>query len=196
MIDLKDWIGNKQAAFATLGASNHFVGVRQVDDYYATEPLATKLLLEKERFSSNILEPACGEGHMSEELICAGYKVLSCDKVDRGYGQVEDFFSRKNWNGDIITNPPYKYALDFVQHALDIIPTGNKVAFFLKIQFLEGQARRNFFDINPPKTVYVASKRLLCAKNGDFKSTPSSAVCYAWFVWEKGFKGNPIIKWI
>lgn len=49
---------------------------------------------------------------------------------------------------------------------------------------------------NPPKIVYVSSSRLNCAKNGDFESYPSSAVAYAWFVWVKGFKGDPIIKLI
>lgn len=32
--------------------------------------------------------------------------------------------------------------------------------------------------------------------NGDFQSITSSAVAYAWFVWEKGFTGDPVIKWI
>ena len=67
---------------------------------------------------------------------------------------------------------------------------------FLKIQFLEGKARRELFRQHPPKVVYVSSSRLLCAPNGDFTNTNGSAVAYAWFVWEKGFKGDTIIKWI
>ena len=43
----KDWIGNKAATFATLAASNHSKGEREVNDYYATEPKAVELLLEK-----------------------------------------------------------------------------------------------------------------------------------------------------
>lgn len=192
----KEWKGNKHSVFVTLGASNHSSDERQPDDYYATEPLATRLLLAEEKFNKKILEPACGEGHMSKELISAGYEVTSFDKVNRGYGDEEDFFCRDAWDGDIITNPPYKCALDFVQHALEIVPEGSKVAFFLKIQFLEGKVRRKFFNVNPPRKIFVASSRLLCAKNGDFQNYPSSALCYAWFVWEKGFKGDPIIKWI
>ncbi len=101
------------------------------------------------------------------------------------------------FNGDIITNPPYRYALDFVEKALSVIQTGSKVAMFLKLQFLEGKARGEFYKKNPPKKVYVASGRLNCARNGNFKTfSKSSAVAYAWFVWEKGYKGDPIIKWI
>ncbi len=68
---------------------------------------------------------------------------------------------------------------------------------FLKIQFLEGKKRRPLFDTGQLKTVYVSTSRILCAKNGEFDSkTTSSAVCYCWYEWEKGYKGDPIIKWI
>jgi hypothetical protein len=36
----------------------------------------------------------------------------------------------------------------------------------------------------------------MCVKDGDFSIKGSSAIAYAWFVWEKGFTGAPIIKWI
>jgi hypothetical protein len=33
--------------------------------------------------------------------------------------------------------------------------------------------------------------------NGDFERyAKATAICYAWFVWEKGFKGDTIIRWI
>lgn len=191
-----DWTGNYKSMYTTLGASNHALGERQVDDYYATEPKATQLLLDVETFNNKILEPACGEGHMAEILKSRGYDVTAVDKVDRGYGMVGDFFNCEYFIGDIVTNPPYKYAKEFVEHSLKIIPEGNKVAMFLKLTFLEGQARRKMFVTYPPKIVYVASGRLSCAKNGEFEKYPSSAAAYAWFVWQKGFKGNPIIKWI
>ena len=192
----KDWNGNKAATFVTLAASNHSKGEREVNDYYATEPKAVELLLQKEKFSSIILEPSCGEGHISRVLLDNGYAVKSSDLIDRGFGEVKDFFEVDEFCGDIITNPPYKVALDFVKHSLDIIPEGNKVAMFLKLQFLEGKARREFYKENPPKKIYVASGRLNCAKNGKFEEFKSSAVAYAWFVWEKGYQGSPEIDWI
>ena len=192
----KDWTGNRIASFATLGANNHSDVIREVNDYYATDPRAVEMLLEKEKFNSIILEPSCGEGHISRVLLDGGYAVKSSDLIDRGFGDVKDFFEIDEFNGDIITNPPYKIALDFVKHSLDIIPEGNKVAMFLKLQFLEGKARKEFYKNNPPKKVYVASGRLVCAMNGDFEKYKSSAVAYAWFIWEKGYKGSPEIDWI
>lgn len=192
----KDWTGNKIASFATLGANNHSDVIREVNDYYATDPRAVEMLLEKEKFNSIILEPSCGEGHISRVLLDGGYAVKSSDLIDRGFGDVKDFFEIDEFNGDVITNPPYKIALDFVKHSLDIIPEGNKVAMFLKLQFLEGKARKEFYKNNPPKKIYVASGRLVCAMNGDFEKYKSSAVAYAWFIWEKGYKGSPEIDWI
>lgn len=128
------------------------------------------------------------------------YKVISTDLIYRNFGDPEplNFLTETldDFDGDIITNPPYKYALEFIERALESIKTGRKAAMFLKLTFLEGQKRKKFFLENPPKTIYVSSSRLNCALNGDFEHNVSSAVCYAWFVWVKGFKGNPVVKWI
>lgn len=195
----KDWVGNKASTFVTLAASNHSNGERELNDYYATEPKAVEMLLSVEKFNPNIWECACGEGHISKELKKAGYNVWSTDLINRGYGEVKDFFSFKTQTKndlDIITNPPYRYAKEFVEHALEIVQKGCKVAMLLKIQFLEGRARKKLFENYPPKIVYVFSSRVNCAKNGNFEKYKSSAVCYAWFVWEKGFQGKPKIDWL
>ncbi len=83
-----------------------------------------------------------------------------------------------------------------MEKAIKSIDDGRKVAMFLKIQFLEGQRRCKLFEKTNPKVVYVFSKRQSCAMNGDFESYPTSAVAYVWFVWEKGFNGDTMIKWI
>ncbi len=190
----KDWTGNDKAVYSTLGASNHSEGDRQSEDFYATEPKAAEMLLDIEDFGGihTILEPACGMGHLSKVFEADGrFKVISTDLFDRGYGiSGRDFFSLTRQDmiecevDAIITNPPYKQAQEFVEHAMDIIPTGGKVMMFLKVQFLEGKGRKELFRKYPPVTVHISSSRLLCAKNGVFDSTASSAVAYAWFVWE------------
>ena len=169
-LNKKNWIGNNKSTYVTLGASNHSEKEREKNDYYATDPKTIKDLLQVENFNLNIWEPACGEGHLSKELIKRGYNVLSTDKIDRGFGKVCDFLKTSlSCNGDIITNPPYKYAQEFVEKSIEIIGTGNKVAMFLKLQFLEGQKRNKLFKKYPPKVIYV---------------------------WQKGFQGNPIVRWI
>jgi hypothetical protein len=197
---MEDWIGNNNSIWKTLGASNHTDKQREQNDYYATEPKALELLLELEEFSPYVWECACGEGHLSKVLEEYGYKVISSDIVDRGYGQGNvDFLQWEDkFDGDIITNPPYKYAKEFIEKALELIPDGHKVAMFLKVQFLEGKARRELFEKNPPKMIWISSSRLLCAKNGEFqrmRDGGGSAVAYAWFIWKKGYKGRTNIGW-
>ena len=190
-----------KTTYRMLGASNHTEKQRQENDYYATEPKAAELLLEKEQFSHVIWENAVGEGHLAEVFKKHGYSVKCSDVIDRGYPNTHilDFLKfnpNKELDLDIITNPPYKYAKQFVEKSLQCISQGHKVAMFLKLQFLESRDRKMFFETFPPKTIYVASGRLICAMNGEFEKYPSSAIAYAWFVWEKGFKGDPSIKWI
>lgn len=192
---------NTHGVFVTLGASNHSAENRADFDYYATDPKAMYLLLDEEKFSENVWECACGEGHLSRVLEEKGYKARSTDLVDRGYGEGGvDFLNIKSefYDGDIITNPPYKYAQEFVEKALSLIEDGHKVAMFLRLSFLEGKQRRKLFDECPPSRVYVASGRINCCKNGDFsdeRRKNSSAQAYAWFVWEKPLAKQPIIKW-
>lgn len=184
--------------FTTLGASNHSKLERVRHDYYATDPKALELLLEHEEFSLDIWEPAVGGGHLSKVLEDEGYSVRKSDLIPRFKGVEKlDFFNTEeiNYYGDIITNPPFKKAQRFVEKAIEVVSEGSKVAMFLRLQFLETKSRRILFDTHPPKRVYVFSSRVACAPNGDFENV-TNAVAYAWFIWEKGFKGDPIIKWI
>ena len=199
----KDWIGNSKSVYSTLGANNHSEDEREEYDYYATDPIAIDVLINdgKSEINHNVWECACGEGHLAKRLSDYGYNVTATDLIDRGFGIGDVNFLETDtiFNGDIVTNPPYKYAVKFIEHALDIIPTGNKVFMFLKLQFLEGKSRKELFKKYPPKFVYVSSSRILCAKNGDFKAAKkngASAVAYAWYEWEKGYTGDTIIKWV
>lgn len=80
--------------------------------------------MDLESFDKNILEPSCGEGHISEVLKSHGYNVVSRDLINRGYGDVADFLSDDNteWNGDIITNPPYKLGVSLLKRRYRLFP--------------------------------------------------------------------------
>lgn len=153
--------------------------------------LVTKL----EGFSGPVLEPCCGGGHIVKVLRDNGLSVYANDLYDYGFECSHyDFLTEvQEWHGDIITNPPYKQAQEFVEHALRIIDPGNKVAMFLKLTFLEGKGRRSLFDTMQLKRVFVSRSRLNCGLNGVFSGT--SAVAYAWFVWVKGSHQFPTIEW-
>lgn len=201
----KDWTGNAKTTFVTLGASNHSKGDRQQHDFYATDPVAIELLKQTPFFDENvktIWEPACGSGHLVEPLLKDGYTVYASDLYNYGYDYAvvgHDFLQDDPLeNVDaIITNPPYKDALEFCERAVAIAP---KVAMFLKLTFLEGAKRQEFFKKNPPKYVAVCTNRVQCALNGDPEMfAKSSAACYAWFIWDRTGGGtllsNPQILW-
>lgn len=198
----KDWIGNGASVFRAIAASNHSVYEREPTDFYATDPKALEIFLvtiKRDGFilPHKICEPACGMGHLSEVLKSHGYEVDSYDLHNHGYGKIGVDFLKSDLKYEcFLTNPPYKYALSFVKKALENVLPNGYVIMFLKIQFLEGKERFDFFKNNPPKFVYVNSSRQNCARNAYFATFSSSAVCYAWFVWQKGFSGEPIIRWI
>lgn len=91
-----------------------------------------------------IWECACGTGCLSDRLMDFGHEVISTDLVDRGYGGVRDFLETTELPNDctcILTNPPYKYALDLIKHSLELLPDDGFCVMFLKTTFLEGQKR-------------------------------------------------------
>jgi hypothetical protein len=199
-VTTKEWTGNKKSVYTPLGASNHVEHDRPIGDFYVTHPSTITPLFEVEDFDQTIWECACGTGELSKAMEEFGKDVFSTDKYDRGYGQKIDFLEEDlvggGWEGDIITNPPYSLAKEFIERGMSCLKEGKKMGMFLKLQFLEGQRRKKLFEKYPPKVVYVFSKRQICALNGNFKNITSSAIAYCWFVWVKGYKGDTIIKWL
>lgn len=184
-----------------IGASNHTEETREINDYYATDPQALIDFLDafnadNHKLSDHIWEPSCGEGNLSKVLEDRDHKVRSTDLIDRGYGQVLDFLTVQDqkFDGDILTNPPYKYSEQFVKKALSIVNTGKYVAMLFKIQFIESQRRHKLFTDHPPKFIYVHSRRIQIWKNNE--KTSNNALCYAWFVWQKGSKDQTVMRWI
>ena len=211
------------ALFVCNGASGHALEEREPNDYYATSSEAAEWLLKIEPQLNNILEPAVGEGHLAKVFNKAKKLGGVMDLIDRGYypdnvpyKYGEDFLKlNKKWKGDVVTNPPYANGADWAQKQLDIIEEGRYSVLFMKITFLEGKGRKDFFKENPPIRVWVSSSRIPCAKNGEFEKPKkdkdgnilyneegepimireSSAACYAWYVWKKGYKGPTELKW-
>jgi hypothetical protein len=191
----KEWTGNFRSVVGCLGASNHSNSEREENDFYATDPIAAEWLIKLENLDNNIWECACGQGHLAKVFENHGYNVLATDLIERGYGRSGVDFLKTDgiFYGDIVTNPPYKYAQEFIEHALRLVPDGNKVCMFLKVQFLEGKGRRLLYANTPPCRVYVSSSRIACIKNGS--EVCNAIQAYAWYVWQKGYNGDTILKW-
>jgi hypothetical protein len=158
-------------------------------NFYPTPRYVTEALLEVEEFGSLVWECACGDGAISEVLIKEGYEVVSSDIVDRGYGEVEDFFQSDRTAESIVTNPDYDYAKEFVQTAL--AKTTDKVAMLLPLTFLTARTRYELLTLTPLKAVYVFSSRVSLYPHGWSGPKKGGVMNFAWFVWEHGYQGDP-----
>nr|WP_128484643.1 DNA cytosine methyltransferase [Akkermansia muciniphila] len=129
---MKDWTGNNRTLGATLGASSHTTEDRQREDYYATHPdMVRDLLNAGAPLRRRVWEPACGAGHIVNVLRERGHEVCATDIVDRGCPDscVQDFLwefdDGEIGDVDIMTNPPYATALEFVERALACVKDGD-----------------------------------------------------------------------
>lgn len=182
---------------------------RAEDDFYATNPKDVKDFLNVYgEIKGSVLEPCIGAGHLAKvvyvdnpDVTISGYDI-----VDRksGFSTTIQDFLKADIKADfdyVITNPPYSLAEEFIRKSLTCVKENGKVIMFLKLQFLEGVGRKDLFDNFPPKYIYVCRKRANPLRAGSEidpstgKKWASSTICFAWFVWEKGFKGEPKIRW-
>lgn len=170
---------------------------RELNDFYPTPPRGIEALLEVEQFQGAIWEPACGDGAISEVLTENGYTVVSSDLIDRGYGNapVDFLMEHKSLAPNIITNPPYRLARPFIEKSLKL--TTGKVAMLLRLAFLEGASRKEFFQTSPLARVWVFSKRLSIYRRGE-KMKNGGMVAFAWFVWSHDHDpaDPPTIGWL
>jgi len=169
-----------------------------MDDFYPTPEIATNSLLSIFKPVGTVWECACGNGAISEVLEMKGYNVISTDLYDHGYGKTGvDFLKTNVLDYDIptlITNPPFNLANDFIDHAINTLKIKN-MALLLKLQALEGDKRSKLLEETKLSSVNVFRKRLSLTRNGE-KMKNSGMIAFAWFVWEDGYQGSPIIRWL
>lgn len=168
-------------------------------DFYQTPQWAIEALLDVEKFEGSVYECCSGAGAISKVLEDQGYSVISSDirEDDNVYGtkgvnmlELEDEVVANN----IVTNPPFFCAQQVIEKSLKL--TDKKVVMLLKLTFLESERRKEFFENTPLSRVYVFRKRVTMYPEGTEKPKNSSTVTYAWFIWEHGYKGEPVIRWI
>jgi hypothetical protein len=164
-------------------------------DFYPTPPSTTEALFKVEKFDGLVWECASGNGSMSKVIEKYNQCISSDIRTDTSvYGTKGiDFLKAKLFADNIITNPPYRDAQKFVEHALKL--ADKKVAMLLKLVFLESSARYQLFKSSPLKIVYVFCKRQTIYKEG-IVGVNAGLIAYAWFVWDKNYTGKPTIDWI
>lgn len=164
---------------------------RRENDFYSTPDFATEALLEREIFYGDVWEPCCGSGSISKILQKHNFQVYSSDLVERGFGDINiDFLIAEKRSANIITNPPYSLAEEFLFKAKEA--SEHKIALLLRTAFVESAGRYDLFQDKkfPLKKILQFSKRI------NFLEKGSPNFCSAWFIWDKEYIGNPTIEWI
>lgn len=159
-------------------------------DFFPTPPWATRALCEivlddEYMHDQTAWDPACGAGHMVRPLgeyfrAAVGSDIF--DYTDGGFPRFDFLMDRERRADWIITNPPFRLADQFVNHALNRASHG--IAMLVRTQFLESIGRyKNLFSKHRPTTVAIFTERVPMIK-GRLSKTASSATSYCWVVWE------------
>jgi hypothetical protein len=91
----------------------------------------------------------------------------------------------------ILTNPPYRLATEFVDHALTLCP---RVIMLCRLGFLESERRTRILDTGTLAAVHVFKRRLpMMHREGWTGPRASSAMPFAWFVWNRNHVGPATI---
>jgi hypothetical protein len=194
---------------------------RDEHDWYREPDWCSARLFEEERFSGDVIDPACGCGRIMVAAAEAGLNTVGTDIVKRWDGtlpvktgltptlMVDDFLSdqwgfrngaRVWWNypRNVVCNPPFKDADAFVQKALQV--TASKVAMLLPLKWMAGVAKGRPWLVNSPLyRVWILTPRPSMPPGAviDAGEKPGGGtVDFAWFVWLRGFDGSAELRWL
>jgi hypothetical protein len=166
------------------------------NDCYSTPIVAVDALASVESLPHHIWEPAAGHGNIVRVLRDAGHAVIASD--------IMHYTFPLDFEGDflkqlrapvgielILTNPPYRYATEFVEHALSLCP---RVIMLCRLAFLESERRSDILDTGTLAAVHVFRNRLpMMHRDGWAGPRASSAMPFAWFCWNRNHDGSATI---
>ncbi len=171
---------------------------RHADDWYVEPAWSVEELARVERpFTGVVLDPCCGGGNIPRTLRQMGVDAIGVDLRDRGYthGAVAPYIESIPFVApdSVISNPPYREARAFVETSLT--HTTDRVCCLLRLAFLETPARAAWFRESGLSRVWVSSRRISMPPGDSGAEAKGGKVAFAWFVWEHGWNGVPVLGW-
>lgn len=154
------------------------------NDWFVEPDWAVHGLFDMVEFQGPIWDPACGGGTIPRVAIARGYDARGTDLIDRGYGDQQDFLTGYlPPAGDIICNPPFTLVEPFLRRAL--ASALYRVAFLLRLSWMEGRRRRWVWDETPLAEILPFAGRVSMPPGGSGIKAQGGAVAFAWFVWDQ-----------
>lgn len=176
------------------------VYARAAEDFYRDPDWCTERLLESVAFVGPVFDPCCGTGTIPRVLEKHGLPAGGADLVYRGYGEGgRDFLADAGPHYNLIFNPPFARAEEFILHALDVACF--RIAVLVRIAFLASQRRRSrLFDPHPPERVLVLSTRPSMPPGSMAIEAKGGKTDYCWIVWNNDRpacrRAQPTIAWL
>lgn len=178
-----------------------------VYDFYETPKWATEKAVEKMLIDGvinkydKILEPCCGAGAISDVLSVYGFENLKSSDIQtadyiKGMKGIDVYDIDDNSAEVIFTNPPYNLMTkeNLLNEFLRI--SSKKVILLLNIYYLSSKDRKEMLQSSGLQYVYIHSDRVTMFPFGQEKPKNGGTKMYAWFVWNKEYDGEPIIRWL
>lgn len=176
---------------------------RDEDDFAPTPPFATRALyehvapsLKRDAIYSGFCDPAAGAGHMMDVAREYNHTYVCGSDVNPRRSDVlfNDFLESEEKDEVIVTNPPYKHLIRFMEKGLELATC--HFALLVRVQALEGQNRfYSVYSKNPPTNIGFFSDRIPFKMGKVVRKAPKMFF-HVWLHWDMGTdQKNPPI-WI
>lgn len=183
---------------------NAHLWARDENDWYVEPFECSVALFQTHQFDGLIWDPACGMGRIVRCARRLGLESVGSDILSRNELTLweDDFLrgSKRIEHKHIVSNPPFRCAEEFVQHAISITRNGGLVAMILPLVWLSGfSKKRDWLLHSPLKKVLPISPRPSMPPGQVILSgeKPGNGTKdFAWFLWECGYVGSPTIEFL
>lgn len=175
---------------------------RDPSDWYVEESFCVHQLIEAEAFTGRVWDPACGSGTIPRVHKQHDISAIGTDLRKRGFEDIGgvDFLS-DDWQPgeytDIVTNPPYGVAMEFIERARS---RADRVCVLVPMRFLNSGRRADYFRLKPPARIWILGNRPSMPPgealwNG-LVSVGGGKIDYCWVVFERGHEGGARVDWL
>jgi hypothetical protein len=171
-------------------------------DQFDTPPIALEPLFTHEPLLAGvktICEPFCGLGNLVTAIRQRGLIVHASDIQDRGCPDsiVLDFLdmTERPPNCDVLlSNPPYRKAMQYIEHALALRFRG--IVLLLKVDFMCTIERyERLHKLGHLRRIHVFAERLQDMHDANFTGEKASqSQVHAWFVLDRDYCGQAAIN--
>ena len=177
---------------------------RDEHDFYTEPRWCVDALFDRLEIPAGemIWDPACGTGTILISAREHGLIPVGSDLVQRSghCGWTDDFLNpmRHVEPDNIVTNPPFKHAIEFIEQGLKLAQ--RRVVALVRLAFLESDGRMRFFESTPLAQVLVMGPRISCPP-GHLKTDQDAtggAAAFCWMIWDKQRPrhAEPTIGWL